>query len=320
MTDSSRLKRRELLGGGIAAAGLALGACESAQHRKTAGSPKARIGMNLLLWTSTPNEEHFALLDDVKRWGFDGAEFPMFVVEGDHWKKLGQHCNELGLGRTVSTAMPEDGNPVSEDPKIRQGAVDFLKRCVDRSHELGATVLCGPLYSPVGRLVGRGREEWEFNYAVEVLREASEYAQQANIILAHEPLNRFETYVINSQEDGCKLVDAVGMPNFGLHYDTFHANIEEKNVNDVIRFAGSRIKHVHLSENDRSTPGMGQVHWDENFAALKAIGYDQWLTIEAFGKALPEVAAATCIWRRMYETEEQLARDGVAFVKKSWSA
>ncbi len=314
----SNMKRREFIGRGtLAAAGLTLGSCISA-YSKAAGSSKVKIGMNLLLWTSTPNEEHFALLDDIKEWGFDGVEFPMFEPSGPHWAKLGKHCDELGLARTVSSCVPEDGNPVSEDPKVRQAARDFLKRSIDCSQELGATMICGPLYAPVGLLVGRGRTEEEFKRCTEVIRDAAEYAADTNVGLSHEPLNRFETYVINSQEDGCKLVDAVGMPNFGLHYDTFHANIEEKDVGAAIRQAGKRIHHVHISENDRSTPGAGQVHWEETFAALKEIGYDQWLTIEAFGKALPEVAAATCIWRKMFESEKQLANDGLRFVQQSW--
>jgi D-psicose/D-tagatose/L-ribulose 3-epimerase len=324
----SRMRRREFIGNSsIAAAGVALSALhtESAERRigrrsRGSGTATNKIGMNLLLWTGNPGPEQYELLEMLGKIGFDGVEFPMFDTSGRQWSDLGKKCDELGLERTVSTALPKDSIPVSDDPQLRQNALEFLKGTVDRSHELGAKVICGPLCAPVGYLVGRGRTEEEFNRCVEVIRAASEYAQQAEIMFTNEPLNRFETYVINSQEDGAKLVDAVNMPSFKLHYDTFHANIEEKDPGAVIKKVGNVIGHVHISENDRSTPGKGQVHWRETFAALKDVNYQGWLVIEAFGRALPEIAAATCIWRQMYESEEQLAGDGYAFVKRSWTA
>ena len=279
-----------------------------------------RIGINLLLWTATPTEEHLGLLDDIKKWGYDGVELPVFDATVTHLGKLGKHCDDLGLGRTISTIMSEEANPVSPEATVRRAGCDYLKRIADRTKEVGATMICGPLYSPVGTLVGRGRTDTEFGHCVEVMREASGYAATLGVHFAHEPINRFETYVFNAPSDGLKLVDAVNLPNFGLHYDTFHAHIEEKDPAGVIRQAGKRIHHVHISENDRSTPGAGQVRWQESFAALKDVGYDRWLTIEAFGRAMPEVAAATCIWRSMFESEEQLATDGLKFIKDSWAA
>lgn len=322
MTNQN-IQRRDFLGSTLTAAGITLGLASAAeaarQPKKKAESATNKIGMNLLLWTANPNEEHFPLLEKLKGMGFDGVELPMFDGKGTHWGKMGKFCDEIGLERTVSTAMPQTANPVSEEPSIRRNAVELLKALAERSHEAGATLICGPLYSPVGKLVGRGRNDDEFKWAVEVLRAASEHAQQENILFSNESLNRFETYVFNSQEDCAKLAQEVNMPNFGVHYDTFHANIEEKDPGATIRKVAKAITHVHLSENDRSTPGKGQVAWKETFAALKDINYDRWLVIEAFGKSLPEVAAATCIWRKMYESEEQLASDGIKFVRNNWA-
>jgi D-psicose/D-tagatose/L-ribulose 3-epimerase len=98
-------------------------------------------------------------------------------------------------------------------------------------------------------------------------------------------------------------------------YDTFHANIEEKDPAAAIREVAPVCAHVHISENDRSTPGTGGVNWKATFDALKEVNYDGWLMIEAFGLALPEIAAATKIWRKMFSSEEQLAKDGLAFMK-----
>jgi D-psicose/D-tagatose/L-ribulose 3-epimerase len=138
-------------------------------------------------------------------------------------------------------------------------------------------------------------------------------------MLGVEYLNRFETYLLTSVADTVRFVKAVKHPNCRMMYDTFHANIEEKNISDAIRAASKHLVHVHISENDRSTPGQGHVHWKETFDTLKEVGYDGWLMIEAFGLALPALAAATKIWRRMFKSEMQLAKDGLAFMKGEWA-
>ncbi|MBI1391019.1 MAG: TIM barrel protein [bacterium] len=277
-----------------------------------------KIGINLLLWTAAADENHFSVLDDVKRWGYDGFELPMFDPACSPWKKIAAHADGLGLGRTAVTIMSNEANPVSPDAAVRRKGLEHLERCIDACVELGADTLVGPMYSPCGGLVGRGRTEDEFNWACDVLEQAADYAAKADLVLAMEPLNRFETYVFNSLEDGLRMVEQAGRSNLGLLFDTFHANLEEKDPAASIRKAGGRIVHVHISENDRSTPGSGQIHWKPVFDALKAIGYDRWLTIEAFGRSMPEVAAATCIWRSMFESEEQLATDGLKHIQDSW--
>jgi D-psicose/D-tagatose/L-ribulose 3-epimerase len=177
--------------------------------------------------------------------------------------------------------------------------------------------MMGPYSSPVGMLVGRGRTDEEWKRAVEVFQKVAPHAQQAGVPMALEYLNRFEHYFINDTASAARFVDEVNHPSFRLHYDTFHSNIEEKGIAESIRAGGKRIAHVHISENDRSTPGEGHVRWDESFQSLAQIGYDGWLMIEAFGCALPEIAGATCIWRNMFPSEEHLATRGLAFMKKN---
>ena len=154
------------------------------------------------------------------------------------------------------------------------------------------------------------------------MRQVAEHAGEVGVSLAVEPLNRFEIYLLNSHADAARFVRDVDHPRCRVLYDTFHANIEEKSTPDGIRSCADVIGHVHISENDRSTPGQGNVRWAENFDTLHEIGYDGWMVIEAFGLALEELIPATKIWRRMYESEEQLARDGLAFtqdeVRKRW--
>jgi D-psicose/D-tagatose/L-ribulose 3-epimerase len=278
-----------------------------------------KVGMNLLLWTGNVTEEHYPLLEKIKAWGFDGAELPLFGFDKAQYQAIRKTLDSIGLECTTVTIVPPEANPIDSDSKIRAAAVDRLKQAIDTCQILNCKVMCGPYVSPVGKLVGRGRSADEWKWAVESFQKLAPYAQQAGVMLGLEALNRFETYFVNCMADISRLVDEVNHPNFRLMYDTFHANIEEKSVPEAIRTAGKRIVHVHISENDRSTPGEGQVRWSENFETLKAINYDGWLVIEAFGLALPELAAATCIWRRMFPDEEHVATRGIQFIRQRWS-
>jgi D-psicose/D-tagatose/L-ribulose 3-epimerase len=180
---------------------------------------------------------------------------------------------------------------------------------------VGATTLVGPYHSALGFFSGQGPTAEEWKWGVESMRQVAEHAGQVGVMLGVECLNRFETYLLNTHGDAARFAREVNHPQCRVMYDTFHANIEEKSIPDAIRNCADVLVHVHISENDRSTPGKGNVRWGDNFDTLHEIGYDGWLMIEAFGLALPELAAATKIWRRMFDSEEQLARDGLAFMK-----
>lgn len=278
-----------------------------------------KTGMNLLLWTAVPTEEHIPICRQIKQWGFDGVELPMFDPNASPWKALAKALDDLGLGRTGTVVVPPTASSVSPDPKVRAAAVDFLKKIIDAAKVVGVETLAGPMYSPVGELPGRPRTADEWKWSVETLRPVAQHAKAAGVALAVEPLNRFETYFLNTTADTAKFVDEVGVDGCGILYDTFHANIEEKGIPTAIRAGGKRINHVHISENDRSTPGEGHVHWKESFAAIKQIGYDNWCVIEAFGQALPELAGATKIWRSMFPNAEHLATKGLKFTRDSWA-
>ena len=275
-----------------------------------------KYGMNLLLWGSVLGEESKALLEDCKRWGYDGVELPLFELDEANYARIGRECSDLGLGVTAVTVSTVEENPISEDAAVRRAAVERLKVAVDCVAAAGGTHLCGPLHSALGHFVGRGRTEEEWSRAKDVLSEVADHAKTQNVTLVVEYLNRFECYFLNCAADAARFVREVDHSHLKTMYDTFHANIEEKSVTAALGEYGDTLAHIHISENDRSTPGAGDVKWDETFAAIKDIGYDGYLTIEAFGLALPELAAATMIWRRMYESEEQLATEGLAFMKK----
>ena len=274
-----------------------------------------KYGLNMLLWTSVVDESHFPIFENIKNWGYDGVELPVFEMEESAFQKIGAKLDELGLGRTAVTVCTDDENPISEDAAIREAGVNRLKKAIDMCAASGCTHLLGPIHSALGKFVGRGRTEDEWKWGQESLAKAAEHAKEQNVTLVVEYLNRFECYFLNCAEDTARFCREVNHPNLKMMYDTFHANIEEKSASGAIKTCADQLVHIHISENDRSTPGEGGVNWDDNFAAIKEINYDGWLMIEAFGLALPELAAATCIWRRMFPSEEHLATEGLKFMK-----
>ncbi len=273
-----------------------------------------KFGMNLLLWTGELNEAILPVLESLKKMGYDGVELPIFNLDLDY-AAWGKRLDDLGLARTAVTVRGEADNPISPDAKVRKAGVAATCRALDCCQAAGATTLVGPYHSALGLFSGKGPTTDEWKWGVDSMRQVAEHAGQTNVMLGVECLNRFETYLLNTHADAARFAREVNHPQCRIMYDTFHANIEEKSIPAAIRGCADMLVHVHISENDRSTPGKGNVRWAENFDTLVEVGYDGWLMIEAFGLALPELAAATKIWRRMFESEEQLSRDGLAFMK-----
>ena len=277
------------------------------------------IGVNMLLWATSVTSEHIAALKAIKTAGADGVEIPIMEGQSAAFRDVGRMLDDLGLKRTSSMAfVTPDINPVSDSPARRQAASDSLKWLIECADALGAPVICGPMYQTIGVFSGNGPTETELDRAAEVLRGVAEYARQAGVTLAMEPLNRFECYLLNTLADGAALTDRIGHPNVGILFDTFHANIEEKDPVDAIRKHGRVIRHFHCSANDRGIPGQDHVDWPGSFKALQSVGYDGWLVIEAFGRALPGLAAATKIWRDLFDDALDVARTGVPFVRQTW--
>jgi len=274
-----------------------------------------KFGMNLLLWTDHLHDDLMPVLRQLKEIGYDGVEVPIFSADEELYRSWGNRLDGLNLERTVVTIRTEADNPISPDARVRSAGVDASRRTLDCCSALGAEYLCGPFHSALGVFSGSGPTEDEWKWGVESMRAVAEHAATVDVVLAVEYLNRFETYFLTCAADTARFVAEVNHPSCRMMYDTFHANIEEKNVVDAIRTAAPHLAHVHISENDRSTPGQGHVHWRQTFDTLRETGYDGWMVVEAFGLALPEISAATKIWRRMYGSEEQLARDALEFMK-----
>jgi D-psicose/D-tagatose/L-ribulose 3-epimerase len=275
-----------------------------------------KIGINLFLWSGQATREVIPVVKKLKKMGFDGIEFPIFHFDEVAYHEIRSVLDDLGLGATACTCVPNDQNPIAPEPAVRALGVEYLRRALRMAKILGCDVLCGPVCSPVGRLVGRGRSPEEWGWAVESLRAVGETAEDLGITVAVEYLNRFETYFINTAADTLKLVKEVGNPRIRMMMDTFHSNIEEREVGAAWKRCGKMLAHVHISENDRGIPGDGHVSWKEVFRALKDLRYDGWLTIESFGTTVPEIATAASIWRPLFPSSDHVARGGLRFIRK----
>jgi D-psicose/D-tagatose/L-ribulose 3-epimerase len=276
-----------------------------------------KIGINLLLWGANIGPSHYQLLRDLKAIGFDGVEIPVF--EGTDYRELGTVLADLGLEALGCTVMTAEANPIGADRAVQKAARDRMLWILDSCAQMKARVVCGPLHSALGVFSGSGPTGAERERGIAYFKEMAPEAAARGVTLALEYLNRFENYFLTTARDCFSLVEAVDHPSCGMMWDTFHAHIEEKSAAPV-QAIQSRLVHVHISENDRGTPGTGQVHWAENFEALRSIGYDRWMVIEAFGRALPELAAATRVWRDLFPDARELAAEGFGFIRKSWAA
>jgi D-psicose/D-tagatose/L-ribulose 3-epimerase len=273
-----------------------------------------KYGMNLLLWSGEFSDDLVPVCQQLKDIGYDGVELPMFNIDLDY-AAIGKQLDSIGLARTAVCVRNEEDNPISPDASVRAAGVAANKRTLDCCAALGAETLVGPYHSAIGYFSGAGPTADEWKWGVDSMRQVAEYAGEVGVKLGVEALNRFECYLLNAHADSARFVGEVDHPACGMMYDTFHANIEEKSVADAVAAGGDKLYHIHISENDRSTPGAGGVDWQSNFDAIAASGYDGWLVVEAFGLALPEIAAATKIWRKMYKDEITLATDALKFMK-----
>jgi D-psicose/D-tagatose/L-ribulose 3-epimerase len=274
-----------------------------------------KFGVNTFIWTAVFDKSHLPLLPQIKAAGFDGVEVSMFDPATFAASDIRRGLEENGLECTICSVMTQGSSLISGDAAVRQRSRTRLAECAKKAAEVGAKIVAGPLYSPVGYLPGRRRNEDEWKWCVEAYQEVGPVLSRYDVTIAIEPLNRFETYFLNIAADAVQLCDEIGHPNVGILFDTFHANIEEKDIAQGYRTVARHLKHVHTCENDRGIPGTGHVEWPAVFQALRDIKYDGWLTIESFGFALGELSAAASIWRNIAPTPDSIAFEGVKFLK-----
>lgn len=277
-----------------------------------------KIGFNLLAWSAGIGEDMLPVSDRLKKIGYDGIECFMAEQSSAAYKHFGKHLQNIGLEATCVLGLGPDENPASDSAAIREKALVRLKNAIDCAHALNSKIICGPFHSAFASFVGRPPEVSEYAWSAEVLHAAGDYAAQAGITLTLEALNRFECYLCNTMEQLTMLVNKAAHPNVKAMFDTHHANIEEKKLSGAIKKIAPILAHVHISENDRGTPGDGHIPWDETFSTLAAIQYKGWLTIEAFTRNDPNFANAINVWRE-YSKPWDMAEKGLKFIKQNCS-
>jgi D-psicose/D-tagatose/L-ribulose 3-epimerase len=278
-----------------------------------------KFGINAFLWTGHFGSADFALLPQIREHGFDGVEVALFRPSQFEAAAIRRAVEANQLECTVCGVLPKGLSLVDSDPAIRQRTRAHLSDCIQATAEAGAHVIAGPLYAPVGYLPGRRRTADEWKWVVEAYQELGPVLARHRVSVAIEPLNRFETYFLNTTADGVALCEQIDNSHVGILWDTFHANIEEKSLGNALRMAGPHLKHVHTCENDRGIPGTGHVDWAAVFRALQEVQYDGWLTIESFGFTIGELSAAASIWRDPAASPDEIAWEGIKFLKRAWN-
>lgn len=279
----------------------------------------ASIGINIWVWTAPINNTSLKLLNKVADMGFDTVELPLETLESLDGKKVAAKLKETGLKATVCGAFSPDRDLTSDNAAYRTNSLKYIKGAIDFCAASGAHSLIGPMYSAVGkrRHVSAAQKKKEWGLAVKGITEAGKYAAKFGINLAVEPLNRFETDLLNTSEQACKMVNDINLANVGVHLDTFHMNIEEKCSYSAIKLAGKKLFHFHACENDRGAPGSGQVDWESVAQALAEIKYNREIVIESFTPKCITIAAAAAIWRTFAPSQDALAKDGLKFLRKT---
>ncbi|MDR9364203.1 MAG: sugar phosphate isomerase/epimerase family protein [Balneolaceae bacterium] len=278
-----------------------------------------KFGVSLWLWTAPVTNE---VIEDyapkIAELGFDTVEVPLEDPTELDCYRARKAVEDSGLSLTTCAAMGGGRDLIHPEKSVRDDGMKYMKESLDAAEKLGSELFVGPLASEVGRLWESDdvQREKETQLLVSQLREVADYAASKDIIICLEALNRFETSFLNLTNQVCDVVDRVNHPNCKVMIDLFHAGIEEKNLGDAIRSAGDNLYHFQVAENDRGTPGTGQFDWEGIAKALKEIGYDRHIIIETFTQDNELLAKAAAIWRPLAESPDQLARDGLSFLKK----
>jgi D-psicose/D-tagatose/L-ribulose 3-epimerase len=271
-----------------------------------------RFGAHAFIWEATwEGEAARRAIRAASAAGLDFIEIPLLrpadldVAQTARW--LGEH----NLAATCSLGLPREAS----FPDQPEAAVSFLKNAFEVASKLGSPVLTGVTYGSLGALPDRPASAAEKEVVAVGLKRAARHAAGLGMALGIEPVNRYESHLINLAEQGLELIERIGEPNVFLHLDTYHMNIEEKGFKEPILKAGKRLRYIHLSESDRGTPGTGNVRWPDVFTALGEIDYQGDLVLESFVAVNPDIARATCIWRQVAPGSEVLVRDGLAYLR-----
>jgi D-psicose/D-tagatose/L-ribulose 3-epimerase len=281
-----------------------------------------QLGTSTFIWVSPFSSKRLDLFAHAARLGSDVLEICIEDPALIRPDEIAEAAASAGIGVSVCGAFGPSRDLSSEDPAVRAQGLVYLRTCIDIAAEVGSTLVSGPMYSATGktRLVPGDARKQQREWAADGIRRAADYAALHGVRLAIEPLNRYETDLVNTVSQGMDLCEQVGRDNVGLLLDTFHMNIEEKHIAEAIRLGGDRLLEFHACENDRGTPASGHVEWGEVFDALVQVGFDGLIALEAFTPEIEEIARAVSMWRPVAASGDALVEDGLRFLRSELGA
>lgn len=271
-----------------------------------------RFGAHAFIWAGDWTPDSAArVVAGAAETGLDFVEIPLLQPQSMDVPATRELLAKYAMGCTCSLGLPQTAHL----PFAPEAAEEFLKQAVDVSAGLGSEVLSGAIYTNLGTLTGKPPDEQELEMVARTLKRVARYAALRGVRLGIEPVNRYESYLLNLAAQVDDVLDQIDEPNVFAHLDTYHMNIEEKGFYEPVVALGPRLQYIHLSESDRGTPGTGNVHWDEVFRGLRDIGYEHHLVMESFAAINEDIAGATAIWRDVVEDPQALVSDGLSFLR-----
>jgi D-psicose/D-tagatose/L-ribulose 3-epimerase len=285
-------------------------------------SIQVSFGVSTWLWTSPfRTEDAKELFAKISSMGYDMVEIAVEDPGQINTALIREALSANNLQVAVCGAFGPGRDLTSDDPALQKEGMQYIETCLDISQQLGARFFAGPMYSAVGkaRMVSTEQRKIEWDRAVQQLRKVCDMAAGRGLQLALEPLNRFESDLINNTQDVLRLIADIGHPAARIGLDGFHMNIEEPDIEQAIVAAGDKLIHLQVSENYRGTPGSGQTNWQAYMKGLQKINYQGAVSIESFTPDNKELAGAVCIWRKLAADQDTFAREGLAFLRQ-WAA
>ena len=276
-----------------------------------------RFGVASLIWTEDFTVKDLPLIQKAKALGFEVLDINVAHPEKFPTEVVKEKVKEVGIEVVTTIGLPTNSNLIDPNPEIGRNGIETLKKLVDINVNIGSSILGGVNYAAWGYLTGKPRTEDEWVWSVESMHEIALYAKsKSDMIIAVEPVNRFETHFLNVAQDAVNYCKDVGTGNLKVLLDSFHMIREEQNFAGAVETCGKEyLGYVHACENNRGIPGTGLVPWEELFAALRKIGYNGPLVIESFDPSFIELNRLCAIWRKFAETGEELALEGLQNLK-----
>jgi D-psicose/D-tagatose/L-ribulose 3-epimerase len=274
-----------------------------------------RYAVHAYAWTSSWSNDDLDLIDHAASLGLDAIEIPLMELDAVDPGAIRDRTERARIDVLTSVVCPEDAEPSSEDKRVREAGRDFLMRCVDATADMGASVFTGVTYSALGRRLDRRPERADMERAADVLRAVARHAADRGVRVGIEPVNRYESFLVNTAAQARELMGMVGEPNVGVHLDAYHMNIEEDDFRSPVELVARDLVHFHLSESHRGIPGRGTVDWEAIMGALGDAGYTGYVGLESFAEMSDAMRGATCIWRDLAPSSDVLVREGLAYLK-----